>query len=67
MKGLRTVYAEEGVRGLYRGNGANVVRVIPVYALKFSFNDTFKEMLRAPGEDQLSPFKYALPSALSCC
>ncbi len=34
--------------GYYKGNGANVARVIPVYGLKFAFNDYFKNMI-APG------------------
>jgi solute carrier family 25 phosphate transporter 23/24/25/41 len=41
---MRTVVTEEGIRGLYKGNGANVVRIVPTYALKFGFNDTFKAM-----------------------
>ncbi|KNC48465.1 carrier protein [Thecamonas trahens ATCC 50062] len=41
---LVRLFREEGVRGLFRGNGANVVRVIPVYALKFTLNDEFKAM-----------------------
>jgi hypothetical protein len=50
MHTLRTIVKEEGWVGLFKGNGANVLRVIPVYALKFSFNDTFKNMVRAKGE-----------------
>jgi solute carrier family 25 phosphate transporter 23/24/25/41 len=50
---LRLILEEEGVRGMFKGNGANVVRVIPVYALKFSFNDMFREMFRRPGQQQL--------------
>eukprot|EP00854_Cymbomonas_tetramitiformis_P004517 gene4517-5533_t len=42
---LSTIVKEHGIRGLYKGNGANCVRVIPVYALKFSLNDKFKEMM----------------------
>ena len=57
---MALVYREEGLRGLYRGNGANVVRVIPTYALKFAFNDTFKDMLRRPGQTgMLSTQQYA--------
>eukprot|EP01094_Clydonella_sp_ATCC50884_P025278 TRINITY_DN6587_c0_g1_i2.p1 TRINITY_DN6587_c0_g1~~TRINITY_DN6587_c0_g1_i2.p1 ORF type:complete len:260 (-),score=81.55 TRINITY_DN6587_c0_g1_i2:189-968(-) len=63
-QGLMRVFSEEGVRGLYRGNGANVVRVVPVYALKFSFNDTFKDMLRSPGE-QLSTGKMLLAGSMA--
>jgi hypothetical protein len=48
---IRYIIREEGVVGLFKGNGANVVRVIPVYALKFSFNDTFKNLIRAPGQN----------------
>lgn len=48
---FRTVVTEEGVVALWKGNGANVVRILPTYALKFAFNDTFKDMLRThPGE-----------------
>jgi hypothetical protein len=52
------VHKEEGFRGLYKGNGANVVRVIPTYALKFAFNDTFKDMLRKPGQTRLTTTQY---------
>jgi solute carrier family 25 phosphate transporter 23/24/25/41 len=45
---LREVSRTEGVIGLWRGNGANVVRVVPVYGLKFGTNDYFKELV-APG------------------
>lgn len=37
------VYAQGGFLGLYKGNGANCLRVVPVYALKFSLNDQIKE------------------------
>ena len=60
-RGLRQsiglIVREEGVLALWRGNGANCVRVVPVYALKFSFNDAFKDMVRADqrsGTDDLS-------------
>jgi hypothetical protein len=36
-------------QALYRGNGANVVRIIPNYGLKFMFNDTFKNIVKRPG------------------
>ena len=40
----------EGVFSLWKGNGANCVRVIPVYGLKFALNDGIKDAFRgAPG------------------
>lgn len=39
---LVTIVKEEGLLQLWKGNGANVIRIIPVYALKFSLNDTFR-------------------------
>lgn len=47
----KTVLSEEGFLALYAGNGANVLRVVPVYALKFSFNNQFKDLVRKPGEE----------------
>jgi hypothetical protein len=47
---LRVTAQEEGIRGWFKGNGANVLRVVPVYALKFMFNDSFKNLVRTPGK-----------------
>ena len=35
------------MRGLFKGNGANCLRVVPVYALKFTLNDGFKDAAMA--------------------
>lgn len=40
---LADIVRRDGVRALYKGNGANCLRVIPVHSLKFALNDTFKE------------------------
>lgn len=52
IQAAATIFREEGVRGFYKGNGANCLRVIPVYALKFPLNDIFKEMVRKPGQEK---------------
>lgn len=46
----RTVVAEEGFKSLWKGNGANCARVVPVYACRFAFNDLIKEQVREPGQ-----------------
>ena len=33
---LASIYRAEGLRGLWRGNGVNIARVIPSYAVRFS-------------------------------
>lgn len=47
---FRTIITDEGLLRLWKGNGANCLRVVPVYALKFSFNDTFREMVAEDGQ-----------------
>ena len=44
------IVRDEGFLAFYKGNGANVLRVIPVYALKFAFNDSFKARIARPGQ-----------------
>lgn len=53
MPTIRTVVHEEGLLSLYKGNGANVLRVVPVYALKFMFTDAFRDIVRE-GDEPLS-------------
>jgi hypothetical protein len=44
---LCRIYRDEGVLGLWKGNGANVIRTIPNFAVKFAANDFFKDFLKA--------------------
>ena len=47
---LSGVVKSEGVAALWKGNGANCVRVMPVYGLKFGLNDKIKDKFRqSPG------------------
>ena len=54
FQATRVVIAEEGVRGLWKGNLTNVLRVIPVYGLKFAFNDSIKAVVAGPSNARLS-------------
>lgn len=64
---VKKVWSQDGVRGLYRGNGANCLRVIPVYALKFSLNDFNKTLLCKPGQsvNSLAPAQLMLAGMLA--
>ena len=47
---LRKILAEDGARGFYYGNGANIARILPAYSLKFMFNDTYKTAFLREGQ-----------------
>ena len=53
VQAFRTVVREEGVWALWKGNLANVLRVIPVYGLKFAFNDSIKAFVAGPSKRRL--------------
>eukprot|EP00922_Rhytidocystis_sp_ex-Travisia-forbesii_P005153 GHVS01007537.1.p1 GENE.GHVS01007537.1~~GHVS01007537.1.p1 ORF type:complete len:410 (-),score=90.63 GHVS01007537.1:1155-2342(-) len=42
---VRTITAEEGLRGLWRGNTANIARAAVVYGVKFTTNDYVKQSI----------------------
>lgn len=50
---LRVVTLEEGFAALWKGNLANVLRVVPVYGLKFAFNDSIKAAVAGPSKRAL--------------
>jgi len=43
---VSSVLKNEGVLAFWKGNGANCIRVIPVYGLKFGLNDSIKDSFR---------------------
>ena len=44
-QGLRVMWREDGLRGLFRGNGSNVLRIVPAVALQFFFYDIFRRFI----------------------
>jgi solute carrier family 25 phosphate transporter 23/24/25/41 len=40
--GFRGIYREGGIKAFFRGNGTNVVKIIPETAIKFLMYDTIK-------------------------
>jgi solute carrier family 25 (mitochondrial phosphate transporter), member 23/24/25/41 len=48
------IMTQEGFVAFWRGNGANCIRVMPVYGLKFGLNDKIKDTFRSTPTSQLS-------------
>lgn len=46
---LRRLPKEEGVLALWRGNLANLARIVPTYAMRFALLDNFRAMVRLGG------------------
>lgn len=47
----RHVYDNQGIRGFWRGNGLNVLKSSPEFAIKFSVYDYVKRMLKELHDD----------------
>ena len=54
LQTFRAIHAADGLVGFWFGNTANCLRVVPVYALKFGFNDNIKDLVRTTPDEKLS-------------
>ncbi|RKP22513.1 putative mitochondrial carrier protein [Syncephalis pseudoplumigaleata] len=50
---LAKIWHEEGLLGYMRGNGTNVIRIVPYSAVQFASYEQFKQLLMEQGKDQL--------------
>ncbi|EGG20887.1 EF-hand domain-containing protein [Cavenderia fasciculata] len=51
---LRTMYRTEGLMGLFKGNGTNVIRIAPYSAIQFLAYEKYKEFLMEDGKKHLT-------------
>ena len=49
LRTFATVVREEGFIAMWKGNTANCVRIVPVYALRFGVNDHIKQVVAGTG------------------
>jgi solute carrier family 25 phosphate transporter 23/24/25/41 len=50
---LRLMWQTEGLRGYFKGNGTNCVKVVPTQAIRFVTFENLKKYLMRPGEKNL--------------
>ncbi|KAF8973459.1 hypothetical protein BGZ46_009833, partial [Entomortierella lignicola] len=62
---LRKMWTEEGMVGFMRGNGTNVIRIIPYSATQFASYEQFKKLLMEPGKHDLDTPRRLTAGALA--
>lgn len=62
---LTRMWREEGWRGFMRGNGTNVIRMIPYSASQFAAYEQFKSALMEQGKQELNTPRRLLAGALA--
>lgn len=55
----------EGVQGLWKGNGAMLVRVMPYAAINYATHETLSRLLTPEGSDKRSPVRKFIAGALT--
>merc|ERR1719412_1447771 len=62
---FRYLLKEGGIRGLWRGNGINVVKIAPESALKFGAYDTLKRLVRGDSDRELEIYERFICGSLA--
>ncbi|KAF9920922.1 hypothetical protein FBU30_009118 [Linnemannia zychae] len=62
---LRKMWAEEGFIGFMRGNGTNVIRIVPYSAVQFASYEQFKRLLMDPAKQDLDTPRRLTAGALA--
>jgi solute carrier family 25 phosphate transporter 23/24/25/41 len=63
---LRLIWREEGVKGYFKGNGTNVMRIVPYVAVQFAAYEEYKKLLGIPDDvREQSPLKRLVAGGLA--
>eukprot|EP01114_Cavostelium_apophysatum_P023606 TRINITY_DN8945_c0_g1_i1.p1 TRINITY_DN8945_c0_g1~~TRINITY_DN8945_c0_g1_i1.p1 ORF type:complete len:304 (-),score=47.14 TRINITY_DN8945_c0_g1_i1:9-920(-) len=65
FRSLKMMYTEEGIAGWFKGNGTNVIRMLPYSAVQFAAYEQFKKMMIPKDKTDLTPFTRLIAGALA--
>eukprot|EP01087_Luapelamoeba_hula_P014696 TRINITY_DN4351_c0_g1_i1.p1 TRINITY_DN4351_c0_g1~~TRINITY_DN4351_c0_g1_i1.p1 ORF type:complete len:495 (+),score=80.44 TRINITY_DN4351_c0_g1_i1:42-1526(+) len=65
LTACKTIYADGGLKGLFRGNGANVLKVAPEAAVKFYTFESMKRFFAPESDLDLSPWQVFVSGAVA--
>lgn len=54
IQGLQRIYQQDGIRGFWRANGTNVLKIIPEAGIRFLSYESYKRLLFPQGNDELT-------------
>lgn len=57
IRSFMIVYKKEGIKGYWRGNMADILRIVPNRGVMFMTNDAVKDFLRGPNERHLTGWR----------
>ncbi len=57
--------AEGGIRGLWRGNGMNIIKIAPESAFKFAAYDVIKRYIRGGADRELFMYERLMAGSLA--
>ena len=47
---LKDTFRHQGITGLFRGNSATMMRIVPYASIQFTAHEQYKQLLRKDGE-----------------
>ncbi|KAL6051686.1 hypothetical protein QOT17_019044 [Balamuthia mandrillaris] len=63
LQAMKLIYAEEGLLGFFKGNGTNVIRIVPASAIQFFSYEQYKRLIF--GNQDLGPLQRLLAGGMT--
>jgi len=62
---MRNLYKEQGLLSMWRGNGANCVKIVPETACKFFAFEQYKRLISGTDSGEVTPIQRLLAGSLA--